>query len=161
MILFIYFLERGEGREKEKERNINVREIHQLVAAYMARTGHLARKPGMCPDWESNLRPFGSQANTQSTELHQPGRIKAVILFLGLYPQDLVTSHKTHLLIPFSWKVFNIRILGVIWTFRPQHSFIKLQLCVQKQGCNQTKHILWKILYFQRKLRATALSITC
>ena len=30
---FIYlFLERGEGREKERERNIDVREKHQLVA---------------------------------------------------------------------------------------------------------------------------------
>ena len=27
----------------------------------------------MCPDWESNWRPFGSQAGTQSTEPHQPG----------------------------------------------------------------------------------------
>ena len=35
--------------------------------------GDLARNPGMCPDWESNQRPFGSQAHTQSTELHQPG----------------------------------------------------------------------------------------
>ena len=25
------------------------------------------------PDWESNWQPFGSQACTQSTELHQPG----------------------------------------------------------------------------------------
>ena len=29
--------------------------------------------PGMCPDWESNQRPFGSQASAQSTEPHQPG----------------------------------------------------------------------------------------
>ena len=29
--------------------------------------------PGMCPDWESNQQPFGSQARTQSTEPHQPG----------------------------------------------------------------------------------------
>ena len=27
----------------------------------------------MCPDWESNRQPFGSQASTQSTEPHQPG----------------------------------------------------------------------------------------
>ena len=27
----------------------------------------------MCPDWELNQRPFGSQACAQSTELHQPG----------------------------------------------------------------------------------------
>ena len=25
----------------------------------------------MCPDWKSNLRPFGLQASTQSTEPHQ------------------------------------------------------------------------------------------
>ena len=33
------FLERGEGREKERERNI---------------TGDLAHNPGMYPDWELN-----------------------------------------------------------------------------------------------------------
>ena len=27
----------------------------------------------MCPDWESNWRPFGSQVGVQSTEPHQPG----------------------------------------------------------------------------------------
>ena len=34
--------------------------------------GDLAHDPGMCPDWESNRRPFGSQASAQSTEPHQP-----------------------------------------------------------------------------------------
>ena len=38
-------------------------------------TGDLAHNPGMCPDWESNRRPFGLQAGTQSSEPHQPGRI--------------------------------------------------------------------------------------
>ena len=32
-----------------------------------------ATHPGMCPDWESNMQPFGSQADTQSIEPHQPG----------------------------------------------------------------------------------------
>ena len=36
-------------------------------------TGDLANNPGMCPDWESNRQPFGSQAGAQSTEPHQPG----------------------------------------------------------------------------------------
>ena len=36
-------------------------------------TGDLALDPGMCPDWESNQRPLGSQASTLSTEPHQPG----------------------------------------------------------------------------------------
>ena len=40
----------------------------------LAQTGDLACNPGMCPDPESNQRLFGSQAHTQSTELHQPGQ---------------------------------------------------------------------------------------
>ena len=36
-----------------------------------APTGDLAHDMGMCPDWESNQQPFGSQARAQSTELHQ------------------------------------------------------------------------------------------
>ena len=63
---FIYlFLEKREGREGEK---------HQRVVASRAPpTGDLACNPGMCPDWESNWQPFGSQACTQSTEPYQPG----------------------------------------------------------------------------------------
>ena len=61
-ILFIF-------REREREG-----EKHQCVAAsHTPPTGDLARSPGMCPDWESNWRPFGSQADTQSTEPHQLG----------------------------------------------------------------------------------------
>ena len=41
------FLERGEGREKERERNINV-----WLPLNIPPTGDLARNPGMCPDWE-------------------------------------------------------------------------------------------------------------
>ena len=67
-ISFILFLDRGEGREKEGEK-------HQcVVASHTPPTGGLAHNPGMCPDWESNQRPFGSQAGTPSTESHQPGQ---------------------------------------------------------------------------------------
>ena len=61
---FYLFIFRGEGREKE-ERNIDVWEIRTP-------TGDLTRNPGLGPDGESNQRPFGSQASTQSTEPHQP-----------------------------------------------------------------------------------------
>ena len=61
---FKLFLERGEGREKERERNVNV---------WLPPTGDLACNPGMCPDWKSNGWPFGLQDGTQSTEPHQPG----------------------------------------------------------------------------------------
>ena len=63
------FLERGEGREKEKERNIHVR----LLTSRTPPTGDLAGNPGMCSDWESNQVPLGSQASAQPTEPHHPG----------------------------------------------------------------------------------------
>ena len=44
----------------------------------MPQTGDLAHNPGMCPDWELKLEPFGSQAHIQSAELHQPGQYKII-----------------------------------------------------------------------------------
>ena len=49
------------------------REKHQLVASCTPPTGDQAHTPGMCPDQESNQRPFDSQPSTQPTEPHQPG----------------------------------------------------------------------------------------
>ena len=63
---FIYFHKEGKGRRKRGEK-------YRLVAFYTPPTGDLAHNPGMCPDWESNWQPLGSQAGTQSTEPHQPG----------------------------------------------------------------------------------------
>ena len=61
------FLQRGEGQEKKRGK-------HQcVVAPHATPTGDPAPNPGMCPDWESNWWPFGSQASAQSTEPHQPG----------------------------------------------------------------------------------------
>ena len=48
--LLIYFFKKG-FREKERERNINV---------------WLACNPALCPDWESNRRPFCSQGGQHS-----------------------------------------------------------------------------------------------
>ena len=65
---FYLFIFRKRGREGEKEREIAL--CGCLLCA--PPTGDLAHNPGMCPNWESNWWPFGSQASTQSTELHQP-----------------------------------------------------------------------------------------
>ena len=61
------FVFRLRGKEKEREKQ------QCVVASRVPPTGNLARNPGMCPDWEQNQRPFGSQAGAQSTEPHQPG----------------------------------------------------------------------------------------
>ena len=67
--VFVYFIFRQRGREGEREG-----EKHQrVVASHSPPTGDLACDPGMCPDWELNWQPSGSQAATQSTEPHQPG----------------------------------------------------------------------------------------
>ena len=44
-----------------------------MVASHAPPPGDLASNPGMCPNWESNWRPFGLQAGTPSTEPHQLG----------------------------------------------------------------------------------------
>ena len=61
-------MERGEGREKEKERDTDVQEKHQLVASHMPPTRDLNCKPGECSDQESNWRPLvcGTMPNTLS-----------------------------------------------------------------------------------------------
>ena len=56
---FTFFSERGEGREKVRERNISVWEILWSVASHMPSTWDLAHNPGMHPDWELNQQPFG------------------------------------------------------------------------------------------------------
>ena len=75
MYLFIF---REQGKEGER-----AGEKHQYVVASRAPpTGGLAHNPGMCPNWESNWRLFGSQAGTQSTEPHQPGLYIYIYLYL-------------------------------------------------------------------------------
>ena len=65
--MFIFRERVWEGeREGEKHRRV--------VTSHAPHTGDLALNPGICPDWESNLQPFGPQAGTQSTEPHQPGQ---------------------------------------------------------------------------------------
>ena len=67
---FYLFIFRERGREEEREG-----EKHQcVVASHMPPNGDLACNPGMCPNWELNQQPFGSQVGTQSTEPHQPGQ---------------------------------------------------------------------------------------
>ena len=68
--IYLYtFSERGR-REKGREGNISVTES---VASHTPSTRDPAHNTGLCPDRESNRRPFGLQAGAQSAEPHQPG----------------------------------------------------------------------------------------
>ena len=51
-----------------------------MVTSHVPPTGDRACNPGMCPDWKSNQRPFGSQASTPSTEPHQLGQNPSLFL---------------------------------------------------------------------------------
>ena len=68
----MYLLWGGRERERKGENHQCVREA--LISCLSeALTGDLPHNPGMFPDWESNLRPFSSEAGVESTATHQPG----------------------------------------------------------------------------------------
>ena len=102
---FIYlFLDRGEGRE----RNINV----WLVSCTPSPLGTWSTNPDMCPDWESNQRPFGVQAGTQATE---PG----LVLFLMLYGLLKWNNHSRVLQLSLPYLGFHFLITFVRPDFSP------------------------------------------
>ena len=62
-----YDFQKREGREKEKDRNIDP--LLPIHSPMRDQTCNL----GVCYDWESNLRPFSLWDDTQPTEPHRPG----------------------------------------------------------------------------------------
>ena len=84
---FMYlFLERDEGREKERKRNIYVQCVREawLVSPGMPSSGDLAWNPGMCPDQESNQQPASLLDGAQLTEIHQSGLPRFLITLESL-----------------------------------------------------------------------------
>ena len=70
---FYLFFKRGEGRKKERERNIDVWEKHQWVASCTPPAGKRAHNPGMSPDREWNQWPFVLQDDAQPIEPYHSG----------------------------------------------------------------------------------------
>ena len=82
---YVFIFREEKGRRK--------REKHQyVVAPHTTPTGDLVCNPGMCPDWESNRRPFGSQAGTHSTEPHQPGPLSFFCLVIKIFKITCIIS---------------------------------------------------------------------
>ena len=72
--IFIYlyiFLDRGKRREKERKRNITVREKHRWVASRMRPDRGQSHTQDMCPDQELNRWPFALQDGTQPSHTGQ------------------------------------------------------------------------------------------
>ena len=67
------FLDRGKGREQEKERNIN------RLALLHNPNGDGTSNPWMCPDWESNQQPFTLWNDAQPREPHQSGPFLVIL----------------------------------------------------------------------------------
>ena len=64
----LFFREREREGEREWEKHWFAKD---LVASHTPLTGDVPLNPGMCPDGESNQRPFGLPGNAQPSELHQ------------------------------------------------------------------------------------------
>ena len=106
------------GRKGERERNIHAQETHQSVASHTPPAGDLAHNPDMCPDWELNWKPLGSQVGTQSTEPHQPEQKLKKILKIGkkhIKYKPAKINNGSSLWLKFNFIVVNIRIWDWEW----------------------------------------------
>ena len=72
--IYLFILERGEGREKERERNIEVREKHQSIASCTRPIRDGTCNLGMCPAQESNRWLSTLQDDAEPAEPHQSGK---------------------------------------------------------------------------------------
>ena len=66
--MYLFLERRREGEERERNLNVWLPLVHPLLGTWSITKAYI------CPDWESNQQPFGSQSGTQSTEPHQPGQ---------------------------------------------------------------------------------------
>ena len=104
-ILFILFLERGKGKEKERERNIS-----GWFPLPHPPTGDLVCNPGICPYWELNWRPFGSQAGLNPLSYSSQGYKLLFISISISFISDWIFS----VLLRFSPRFFTILIKSVL-----------------------------------------------
>ena len=80
LTLFIYsYLEREEGRKKEMQRNMDVREKDLLVASRMSPDQDQSCNLGMSQNQESNPRPLTLRDDGQPTEPHWSGPLFILI----------------------------------------------------------------------------------
>ena len=121
-IFKIIFIFRWWGREGEREG-----EKHQcVVASHMPPLGDLAHNPGMCPDWEWNQWPFGSQASAQSTEPHQTGQNQLFIKYPQISKKVTYIQFDSHTAILFFSPLTHI-IFRIVYPIESNWMSLKLK----------------------------------
>ena len=104
--LFIYLEGKGGGNTRGK--------TSMCDCLLWLPTGDLAYNPGMCSDWESNLQPLASQADTQSTE---PGLYTYYFYFSIFIIITFYISNFETCLYVFFFLIFSSNILMIYWYF--------------------------------------------
>ena len=85
---FYLLIFREREREGERERNINM-----WLPLMRPLLGTWSATQACALDWESHWRPFGSQACTESSELHQPGLTTHLLFKLATFQELSGQSH--------------------------------------------------------------------
>ena len=104
------FLERGEGREIERERNIHVCESKRKInwLFLLCSPMWMAHTPGTHPDQELNKRPFALQDDAQPTGPCWAGRCMLCFLQIHVFHQFWKTlqfyffEYSLYSLVPFT-----------------------------------------------------------
>ena len=104
---FLLILERGEVKERERERKFYVREEHLTVTSHRLHNWDQTHNLGMCPGWKSNPQSFRSPDNTP-TKWAMPA--SATVLSSVVYNQTKRFTNNT------KWKLISML---AVYSFKP------------------------------------------
>ena len=121
------FLERGEGREKEREGNIYVWEKHQSVASWLYPHGELNSQPRRVRRREFTWGLFALWDHAQPSEPRQSGHSSSIFtricLFVSLFVFFLLAIYSASLMCRL--KFFFFRLYHLYWSiFKFTNSFL-------------------------------------
>ena len=124
-MLIDFFRERGREGERGRETSTSERNIDQLCVP----TGHQICNPGMCPDGESNSRPFGVQDDAP-THRDMPAKELTLFFIYSLHLALFCISFK-YTIIYFTkrWpQYFNYIIIAILLTTFCNYQSVHLNL---------------------------------
>ena len=139
-MLFTHFQKEGKEGEGEGEK------YYCVVASHTPPTGDLTCNPGVCPDWESNQRPFGSQPTLHPLSHTRQGLQHVFFngskqLLCSLYSPPEASQKKSLYVTQFSY--FHVFVFNQLPTRSQQHepafrvmfSIFEIQFVTMFQYC--------------------------